>query len=303
MTLVVLAAGMGSRYGGLKQIDPITENGEFIIDFSVYDAIRSGYDKVVFIIKKENYDLFRSTIGKRIENVIDVEYAFQGMDLLFDAGIPKDRVKPFGTAHALLSCRDCVKGSFSVINADDFYGRSAYQLASEYLGNVDQSQNGKHHYCMVGYRLGNTLTEHGTVSRGICEADPESMLVSITERTKIMRTGDAMGAAYESEGKWIPISADSIASMNFFGFTDSFFPYVEEGFERFLRAESTDKMKGEYYLPSAVSEVLAAGKADLKVLSSSDLWYGVTYKEDKQYVIDSIQKMIAAGIYPQNLWG
>lgn len=299
MTLVVLAAGMGSRYGGLKQLDPMTPHGEFIIDFSVYDALRAGYNKVVFIIKKENYDQFRETIGHRIEKVIDVEYAFQGFD--WPAGIgqyfPADRVKPLGTAHALLCARDAVQEKFSVINADDYYGPTAYDLAHTFLR---QSADG--HFCMVGYDLVNTLTENGTVSRGICLKDQNDLLLSITERTKIMHNEAHTAAQYEEGGQWSPLPYNSIASMNFFGMDPTVFDFVEEGLYTFLQDPQTDKMKGEYFLPSAISAMRAAGKCDLRVLRTGDQWHGVTYPADKAEVVAAIQKKIAAGVYPDGLW-
>ena len=219
MTLLVLAAGMGSRYGGLKQLDPMTEHGEFIIDFSVYDAIRAGYTKVVFIIKEENYGIFRTTIGKRIEKVIDVEYVFQDMKVPANTvTIPAERVKPLGTAHALLCARKAVTEKFSVINADDYYGTHAYQLAKDYMTAVDDS-----HFCMVGYELKNTLTEHGTVSRGICLADENNLLTSITERTKIRHSVDNGCAEYADGDIWVKLPYESVVSMNFFGFDPTIF--------------------------------------------------------------------------------
>ncbi len=299
MTLVVLAAGMGSRYGGLKQLDPIGHCGEFIIDYSVYDAIRAGFDKVVFIIKRENYDIFRDTIGKRLENVIHVEYAFQELNDLQKQYVPADRVKPLGTAHALLCAKDYVKGAFAVINADDYYGVEAYRLAADYLRAANQ--NADNHFCMVGYGLSNTLTENGTVSRGICEVKPDGTLTSITERTKIKK--DGADAAYLEGDTWYPLSGDSVASMNFFGFTDKIFEYAERGMEEFLKNPTTDLHKGEFYLPTVASQSLASGECDMKVLITRDRWFGVTYKEDRPLVVESFEKLSKEGVYPSaGLW-
>ncbi len=299
MTLVVLAAGMGSRYGGLKQLDPIGQNGEFIIDYSVYDAIRAGFDKVVFIIKRENYDIFRDTIGKRLEHVIQVEYAFQELSEAQKQFVPKDRVKPLGTAHALLCAKEHVKGAFAVINADDYYGVDAYRLAAEYLRDANREAN--NHFCMVGYGLSNTLTDHGTVSRGICEVKNDGSLVSITERTKIKK--DGADAAYLEGEEWYPLPGDAIASMNFFGFTDKIFEYAEKGMEEFLKNPSTDLQKGEFYLPTVASQSLSGGECDMKVLITPDRWFGVTYKEDRPLVVESFKKLADDGVYPAaGLW-
>lgn len=298
MTLLVLAAGMGSRYGGLKQLDPMTEHGEFIIDFSVYDAIRAGYNKVVFIIKKENYDLFRNSIGKRLEKVIEVDYVFQDMSI--PAGtvtLPADRVKPLGTGHAILCAKNAVHEKFSVINADDYYGTKAYALAKQYMDSVD---NG--HFCMVGYELKNTLTEYGTVSRGICKADENQLLTSIVERTKIRHSVGNSCAEFADGDAWVQLPYDSIASMNFFAFDPSIFDFAEEGFRRFLLDPKTDLLKGEYFLPSVVSDMRKAGLCDLKVLRTTDKWHGVTYQEDKPEVVACMKELIANGTYPDGLW-
>lgn len=298
MTLLVLAAGMGSRYGGLKQLDPMTEHGEFIIDFSVYDAIRAGYNKVVFVIKKENYDAFRDTIGKRIEKVIEVKYAFQEMsNIPAGTSVPPERVKPLGTTHALLAARDLINEKFSVINADDYYGPSAYRKAAEYLHSVEDG-----HFCMIGYVLKNTLTDHGTVSRGICVKKGTDMLESIAERTKIRHAENRKNAEYLDGDTWVSLPYDSIASMNFFGYDPSVFAFAEEGLARFLRNPANDLLKGEYYLTVMTSQMLAAGKCDLKILKTDDEWHGVTYHEDKAEVVACIKKLIAEGVYPDGLW-
>lgn len=297
MTLVILAAGMGSRYGGLKQIDPITDHGEFIIDFSVYDAIRSGFNKVVFVIKEENLEEFRSTIGKRFEDKIDVDYVFQSLtDLPEGCSVPEGRVKPWGTAQALLAARHAVKEPFAVINADDFYGKSAYQLLSSHF---NQSKEGAiPEYCMVGYVLENTLTENGTVSRGICEVE-NGYLVDVTERTSIRRSGDV--AVYEENGTETELPLDAIASMNCWGFTPDIFEGVEKGFKTFLSNIDANPLKCEYYLPFAVRELMEEGKCKVKVYSSEDAWYGVTYHQDKDKVKSSIQNLKNEGVYPEKL--
>ena len=299
MTLVILAAGMGSRYGGLKQLDPITENGNFIIDFSIYDAIRAGYDKVVFIIKEENYELFRQSIGARIEKHIATEYVFQSVEVDTDVAVPADRVKPWGTAHALLSCYGKVNDNFAVINADDFYGPTSFKIVKDYLENAPKGE--KSHYCISSYILENTLSKSGTVSRGVCTVSDDGILVDINEHTKI-GYGDGAAISYSDKGD-SALDYQSLVSMNFFGFTPSMLEYIKGGFDRFLHAPDTDLFKGEYYLPSAVKEAMDEGICDVAVLKSTDKWHGVTYIEDKPEVKESIAELIKSGMYPCNLWG
>ena len=300
MTLVILAAGMGSRYGGLKQLDPMTENGEFIIDFSIYDAIQAGFDRVVFIIKKENYELFRETVGARVEKHIKVEYAFQDLnDIPTGYKVPDGRVKPWGTTHALLSTKDIVKDNFAVINADDFYGRDTYFKLAEHLKTA-KDEDGVSHSCMVGYILKNTLTDYGTVSRGVCSADESGMLTSIVERTKIKKDGDM--AAYLDGEEWVRIPYSTIVSMNCWGFTPGVFEGLEKCFDKFMATEHPDPLKSECLLPTNVYDMIKADECDVKVYSSESVWYGVTYKEDKEYVKASIAKLIESGAYPRNLW-
>ena len=295
MTLVILAAGMGSRYGGLKQIDPISDKGEFIIDFSIYDAIKAGFDKVVFVIKKENYSDFAETVGNRVSKSIKVEYAFQDISEIPDGfSVPEGRTKPWGTAHAVLSAKKYVDDNFAVINSDDFYGRDAFMKLAAHLKNAD-----KGHCCMVGYVLDNTLTENGTVSRGECTVDSDGYLVDVTERTKLKRDGDI--AAYEENGEWVRIPKDTIVSMNCLGFTPAVFEHIEKGFVSFL-SEKGNELKSEYYIPTAIKEMMTVGVADVKVYSTDAVWYGVTYHEDKVKVQSSIRKMIADGVYPDGLW-
>ncbi len=298
MTLVVLAAGMGSRYKGLKQVDPISRAGEFIIDFSVYDAIRSGFNKVVFIIKRDLYDTFRQTIGKRLERFVEVRYVFQENQFLDGAPVPPDRVKPFGTAHALLACLGEVNEPFVVINADDFYGADAFRCVAEYLQN--HPYDGKCHFCMAGYVLDNTLSKSGYVSRGECFVDASGYLTGITERTKICEDGDTV--KYLDGEAWKPIPRETTVSMNFFGFTPEILTYIRDGFLCFVHDPATDLAKAEYYLPHAVTQMLRDGLCDIRVLHTSAKWFGVTYPEDKPAVAEEIDKMISSGIYPDGLW-
>ncbi len=302
MTLVILAAGMGSRYGGLKQLDPMTDAGDFIIDFSIYDAIRAGFDKVVFIIKEENLELFRETVGNRVAKKIQVEYAFQRLDDL-PAGfsVPSGRVKPWGTGHAIYCVRNIVKENFAVINADDFYGRDTFCRLSEHLKDASET-NGVAHHCMVGFAVGNTLTENGTVSRGQCEVDGGGMLRGVTERTKIMKKENCAAYLADDGETWIDMPFDTIVSMNCWGFTPALFNHLEDGFVNFLSHIDADPLKSEYYLPAAVDEQQKSGACDVKVYPTTSLWQGVTYAEDKARVKTAIAKMIADGEYPTALW-
>lgn len=300
MTLVVLAAGMGSRYGGMKQIDPITSSGEFIIDFSIYDALRAGFDKVVFVIKKEMLEDFRETVGKRVSPFIKVEYAFQEMTRFIPKGrLPDGRVKPFGTTHALLCARDLIKDNFAVINSDDFYGREAFETIADYLSSAkDEAEPFK--AAMVGYVLGNTLTENGSVSRGVCQVNENGYLVGIQERTKIMHDGD--NAAYWVDDAKCSLPYDTLVSMNFWGFTPSILSYFEKNFSEFILSDEGDPMKRECYLPLSVGDAMAEEKCDVKVYKTDAKWFGVTYSEDKEGVVNGIRGLIDTGIYPDGLW-
>lgn len=284
-TLVVMAAGMGSRFGGLKQIEPVGPGGQAIIDFSVYDAKAAGFNKVVFIIKHEIEKDFKEIVGSRIEKTIDVDYAFQELDMLPDGFIcPEDRKKPWGTAHAIYCARNKVNTPFAVINADDYYGKSAYEKMYSHL----KEQNGD--FCMVGFRLQNTLTENGTVSRGICEVQ-NGHLKSVTERTKIL------DCKYTEDDKtWVELPPDCIVSMNMWGFTPEVFRYIENDLKEFF-AEKINVPKVEYYLPTVVSNVIERGQKDVSVLVAEDRWYGVTYKDDKQGVVDALTEKIDNGEY------
>jgi len=296
MTLVILAAGMGSRFGGMKQITPVGPSGEFIIDYSCYDAIKAGFDKIVFVIKRENLEIFRETVGNRVEPHVKVEYAFQDItDIPAPYSVPEGRVKPWGTGHALLAARNCVSDNFATINADDFYGAETYQIMADFLKNTPPM-----HFAMAGYRLSNTLTESGSVSRGICNADENGMLLDITERTAIRTAGK--DAEYDDgEGNWIPVSGDSISSMNFFGFTPEVFAFAAEKFKDFL-ATIKDPMKSEYYLPSVASLAMQAGLATVKVCPTPSRWFGVTYAADREGLEAKIREMIDQGKYSADLW-
>lgn len=297
MTLAILAAGMGSRYGGLKQLDPFTENGEFIIDFSVFDAIRAGFDRVVFIIKKENYELFKETVGKRVEKHIKVEYAFQDLhDVPEWFAVPENRVKPWGTAQAVLATKDIIDDNFAVINADDFYGRDCFIKIAEHLKNARPGE-----CCMVGYVLRNTLTKNGSVSRGVSAADENGMLSSIVETAKIKVKGN--DAEYLDEnGNWVDLSGDSLVSMNCWGLTPDIFAPMQEKFEEFLRKDHPDPLKSECYLPLVLNDIMKDGGCTIKVYSTNATWYGVTYAEDKPYVKESIQALMNGVEYPISLW-
>ena len=300
-SLVIMAAGMGSRYGGLKQIDPVDSEGNKIIDFSIYDAIRAGFKKVIFVIKKENEKDFRTCIGDVIKDHIEVEYVFQDINDIPDGfPVPDGRTKPWGTAHAVLSCRNVVDGPFAVINADDFYGREAYEKIYDFLTKTDDREL---KFAMVGFELQNTLTENGSVSRGICEKDNEGFLTDIAERTQIIRTES--GAAYtEDNGKtYKDLKPDTLVSMNFWGFTKEFMHELEKAFNKFMETGlREDPMKAECYLPFVVDDLLKEGRATVRVLSSKDRWFGVTYKEDKPFVIDSLKRLKEKGEYPDRLW-
>ena len=304
MTLVILAAGMGSRYGGMKQIDPIGPSGEFIIDYSCFDASRAGFDRIVFVIKRENLDVFRETVGARVGSYMKTEYAFQSLDDLPEGfSVPDGRQKPWGTAHALLAAREIVDDCFAVINADDFYGRKTFEIMAERLRAAERrarrTDGGRLDCCMVGFRLGNTLTENGTVSRGICTVEG-GKLVSVTERTKIRRAADGSCAEYEEDGEWTPLPLDSTASMNCFGLMPEVFGYVSDGFGGFLE-NMGDPMKSEYYLPFALDSLAQKGIIDIAVEKTPSKWYGVTYAADKERVKQSIRELIRSGEYPEKL--
>lgn len=300
--LVIMAAGMGSRYGGLKQMDPVDDNGHIIMDFSIYDAMRAGFEKVVFIIKKENEALFKECVGDRVAQRMQVEYVFQDIHNLPEGySVPEGREKPWGTGHAVLSCLSVVDGPFAVINADDYYGKEAFQIIYDFL--TSHQDNEKYQYTMVGYYLKNTLTENGHVARGVCTANAEGKLTGITERTRIEKHAD--GPAYtEDDGKtWTKLPEDTIVSMNMWGFTAGILRELNDRFACFLeRNLPKNPLKCEYFLPFVVDELLKEDKAEVTVLKSPDRWYGVTYKEDKPVVVEAIKNMKAAGLYPEGDW-
>lgn len=301
--LVVMAAGMGSRYGGLKQIDPVGPHGELIIDYSIFDARRAGFETVVFVIKPELEETFRQAIGDRLSRYMTVKYAYQELsDLPAGYAVPEGRVKPWGTCHAVLAARRQVHGPFAVINSDDYYGPQAFQEIYDYLSST-ADRPGQYQYAMVGYRLGNTVTEHGTVARGVCETDEEGFLRQITERTQIAKEG--ADARYTQDGgqTWTPLSGDTVVSMNLWGFTRSFLDEASVGFPAFLRRTLVeDPMKGEYFLPYVVERLIHTDKARVKVLRSGDKWYGVTYPQDKPLVMQALADMTREGRYPAPLW-
>lgn len=300
--LVIMAAGMGSRYGGLKQMDPVDCYGNLIIDFSIYDAIYAGFEKVIFVIKKEIENDFKERIGKRISKQMQVEYVYQDIyNLPKGYPIPEGRVKPWGTGHAILSCKPMIEGSFAVINADDYYGRDAFKKIYEWLFHIEDNE--KYQYGMIGYQLYNTLTENGHVARGICTIDEKQRLLGIHERTRIEKHEN--GAEYtEDDGKtWVGLPEQTIVSMNMWGFTNSILGELEKRFGVFLDKElGSNPLKCEYFLPSVVDDLLKENRAEVTVLSSKDRWYGVTYKEDKQMVVQAIQGLKEKGLYPEKLW-
>ena len=301
--LVVMAAGMGSRYGGLKQIDPVGAHGQLIIDYSIYDARRAGFETVVFIIKREIEDMFKEAIGDRLSRVIDVRYAYQELsDLPEGYTVPEGRVKPWGTAHAALAAREIIDGPFAIINADDYYGPQAFKTIYDYLSQHPDTPD-CYEYAMVGYLLGNTVTEHGHVARGVCVEDEDSYLVTVTERTRIEKDGENARFT-EDEGKtWTSLPGSTIVSMNMWGLTKSFMAEAWAGLPAFLdKAMAENPLKGEYFLPSVISSLIQAGKARSKVLKSQDKWYGVTYQADKPVVVAAIAEKTSAGVYPENLW-
>ena len=300
--LVIMAAGMGSRYGGLKQIDPVDDDGHIIMDFSMYDARKAGFEKVVFIIKEENLADFKEVAGDRVSEFMEVSYIYQNIHNL-PAGyeVPKGRVKPWGTAHAVLSCIDEIDGPFAVINADDFYGREAFELIYNYLS--EHQDNEKYRYTMVGYLLGNTVTDNGHVARGVCDLNEKGELAAVNERTRIEKRAGQIAYTEDGGVTWTKLGADATVSMNMWGFSKSILEEIKKGFPDFLdKGLKENPMKCEYFLPAVVSRLLAEERAAVAVLKSRDKWYGVTYKEDKPVVEAAIRRMKEDGLYPQHLW-
>ena len=297
-TLLVLAAGMGSRYGSLKQMDGVGPNGEAIIDYSVYDAIRAGFGKVVFVIRNSFAEEFREVFNaERFGKRIEVEYVYQELDKLPEGfTLPAERVKPWGTNHAVMMASEAIDTPFAVINADDFYGRDAYAVIGNYLKQLEGSE-GK--YCMVGYEVSKTLSENGTVSRGVCSVDDEGNLQGMVERTKIERVDGTI--VFHDLGTDEPLAENTPVSMNLFGFTPDYFRHSEAFFKEFL-AENIDNLKSEFFIPLMVNKVISEGSATMRVLQTSSKWFGVTYKEDKPQLMQKLEELIAEGEYPRNLW-
>jgi hypothetical protein len=300
-TLVVLAAGIGSRYGGLKQIEPVGPHGELIVDYSIFDALRAGFGRVVFVIKQDLERAFRQRVGRKVEKHCETAYVFQNLaDLPAGFAVSPARTKPWGTAHATLSCREVVRTPFAVINADDFYGPSAYQALIHHLRDA-RDDNGLYDYGMVGYLLENTLSEHGHVARGICTVDRDGYLTDIHERTRIVKFGE--GARYSEDGEhWIELPRSTTVSMNMWGFTPNLFPELEARFHRFLLQNRTNLETAEFFLPEVVGDLIREGRATVKVLPSSERWFGVTYPQDKPMVEGAIRDLIRRGVYPDDLW-
>jgi len=300
-TLVVMAAGMGSRYGGLKQIDPIDSHGNLIIDFSIYDAVKAGFKKVVFVIKHAIEADFKASIGDRISEFVDVEYVYQELDKLPEGySVPEQRVKPWGTGHAILCCKDVIDGPFAVINADDYYGPTAYKVLYDHLTQADKAD--KFGIALVGYRLHNTLTDKGSVARGICVVE-DGKLKKINERTSIIMDGDNAKFTEDGGETYTALSGDSVASMNMWGFGKAFLDELEKRFPAFLDKTAVENpLKGEFFLPMVVDDMLQEGIASVDVLTTPDKWYGVTYAEDKPKVTAGIQSLKDKGLYPEILW-
>ena len=298
--LVIMAAGMGSRYGGLKQLDPVDNDGHIIMDFSMYDAKRAGFEKVVFIIKHEIEEEFKEHVGKRMEKYMDVAYAYQNIDNIPEGyEVPEGRVKPWGTAHAVYSCMDEIDGPFAVINADDYYGVEAFKLIYDYLST--HADDDKYRYTMVGYHLANTVTDNGYVSRGVCETNENGELVSVTERTRIEKYNGGVAYTEDDGNTWVQVPDDTTVSMNMWGFTPDYFKYSEDYFVEFLK-ENRENLKAEYYIPLMVNKLINDGTARVKVLDTTAKWFGVTYAADRQSVVDKIQALVDAGEYPAKLF-
>ncbi len=297
-TLFVLAAGMGSRYGGLKQLDGVGPNGETIMDYSIYDAVNAGFGKLVFVIRKSFEQDFRDTIVKKYETKIPVEIVFQEPDKLPAGFKPNpERVKPWGTNHALMMGKKVINEPFAVINADDFYGRESFKILADYLTTLKDSNN---KYCMVGYRVGNTLSESGTVARGVCETDQSSNLTGVVERTQIKRI-DGKVSYFDENNQWVAIDDNTPVSMNMWGFTPDYFKYSDDYFLKFL-TENKDDLKSEFFIPLLVNYLIVTNKVTVQVLDTPSKWFGVTYADDRQGVVDRLKKLVEDNIYPSPLW-
>ena len=296
-TLLILAAGMGSRFGGLKQVEPVGPNGEAIIDYTIFDAIRAGFGKVVFVIRESFADAFKEKFEAKLSGKIDVEYVFQELDNLPEGfTLPEGREKPWGTAHAILVAKDVINEPFCAINADDFYGEGAYRIMADFLNNAVQEQT----FSMIGYQLKNTLSEHGSVSRGMCTVNENDNLVKIVETHNIFKKEDAAVTIAEDASE-TPLTGNERVSMNFWGFHPSIFKALESKFVKFLETE-IDKPKSEMYIPSVVFEMIEDKEVEVKVLEANSPWFGVTYQEDKPIVVNKIRSLIEEGVYPKKLW-
>ena len=299
-TLLVLAAGMGSRYGGLKQLDPVGPNGEPIMDYSIFDAIRAGFGKIVFVIRRDIEEEFKKVIGTRYAGHVEVEYAFQRLDdLPDDYTVPPERTKPWGTGQAVYAARNVIHTPFAVINADDFYGADAYKKMAAYLSQA-QDREGKGDFAMCAFILANTLSENGSVSRGICEKDAADNLIKVVEHTKILREGNAIHS-YLEDGSIATFTGEELVSMNMWGFTPSLFPRLEKLFCEFLAARGKE-LKSEFYIPFVADSMIHSGEATVKVLTSTSSWFGITYREDKPQVVASIRNLVDSGAYPETLF-
>ena len=298
-TLLVLAAGIGSRYGGLKQLDPVGPSGEIIIDYSIYDAIRAGFGKVVFVIRKDIEEVFKEKIGNKYAASIQVEYVFQELDKLPEGySLPSDRVKPWGTGHAVLMAAEAINEPFAVINADDFYGYSGYKSLGDELSSYDEDGD-KGRFAMVGFQLYNTLSDFGTVSRGICYTDGDNNLDNVVEYTKLEKDGDK-ARSLNPDGTIESLTGKEVVSMNMWGFSASLFDTLEERFKAFLDKEGNE-LKSEFFIPTVVNELIEEKAATVNVLTSEDSWFGITYQEDKPHVEKSLQEYVEQGIYPEKL--
>ena len=296
-TLFILAAGMGSRYGGLKQLDGLGPNGETIMDYSVFDALRAGFGKVVFVIRKDFEEDFRRVVISKYADKVPCEVCFQSLDKV-PAGCAynSERTKPWGTNHAVLMGKDVINEPFAVINADDFYGKESFEVLAKFLNNVEGQQN---KYCMVGYRVCNTLSEHGSVSRGVCQTDAERCLTDVVERTNIERKNGQI--VFTEDGQDFPLDEHTPVSMNMWGFTPEYFTYSEEAFKAFLQ-QNGQELKKEFYIPTLVNDLIKAGKVTCEVLDTPAKWFGVTYADDRQMVVDKIQDLVNQGVYPSPLF-
>lgn len=300
-SLVIMAAGLGSRYGGIKQLEPVGPGGEIIMDYSIYDAIKAGFNKIIFIIRKDIEQDFYEVIGKRIEKMIEVEYVFQEIENLPEGfSKPTERTKPWGTGQAVLSCLEKVKEPFAVINADDYYGKEAFAKIYDFL-TTNASSSIPYQFCMAGFILGNTLSENGTVTRGVCKVNEDNLLVDIVETSGIKQENKS-GVAVNKLGEQISVDLEGAVSMNMWGFTPKLFEELEQGFIQFLEGIAGNELKAEYLLPEVVDKLVKANKAEVHVLKTNDKWFGVTYKEDKEMVIKSFNELVTKGIYPKKLY-